>query len=358
MMANQQAADADEGTPEDDTPRTREPAWRLFAAEFNDAHHETRGEGERAPSYVITPLGARINRMLVVGVLTSNEPTGEDGSMRRAQITDPTGVFHVYAGQYQPEALEVLEQLDPPAIVAVVGKARTYSPEEGTVYTSIRPETIHPVTSEDRDAWILEAAEHTLERVDALATAYGVEDRIDEGTLAEAGVPEERIEGILEALDAYGQVDLPSYLSLVSDALGYLLPAPPEPKIVHAGEGETEDADAASEPSPDAAPAPGASPGQPAGQTEEAAPEAETTSEASPPDQEAAEGQEPGHPDPEGLVFDLVEEIDDGDGAPWEEIVDQATAAGLSEEEVEEAMNLLMDRGRVFEPVLGKLKPT
>lgn len=351
MMSNQSTTDATEDpTQEDDGPRAREPALRLFAAEFNDAQHETRGEGERAPSYVITPLGARINRMLAVGVLTANEPTGEDGSMRRAQITDPTGVFHVYAGQYQPEALEVLEELEPPAIVAIVGKARTYSPEEGTVYTSIRPETIHPVTSEDRDAWILETAEHTMERVQAIGTAYQLEDRIDEDTLLEAEVPEARVAGILEALEAYGQVDLPSYLSLVSDALGYLLPAPPEPQIVHAGEGETEEPEAGSE---------AAEPSTPTATSDvDQAPAAEAGAGTEPTQQGAPDDGEDAPIDPEGLVFDLVEELDDGDGAAWEEIVEQAQEAGLSEEAVEEAMNQLMDRGRVFEPVLGMLKPT
>lgn len=332
MMANQETQDAE---PEDDGPRLREPAWRVFAAEFNDAQHETRGEGERAPTYVITPLGAKINRMLAVGVLTSNEPTGEDGSMRRAQITDPTGVFHVYAGQYQPEALEALENLEAPSIVAVVGKARTYSPEEGTVYTSIRPETIHAVTSEDRDAWILEAAEQTTQRVDALKDAYAIEEHVNEGALLDAGIPERWTDGILEAMEAYGRVDLASYLSLISDALGYLLPEPPEPRIVHAGEGEPELPDAPS-----------------------TKPEPATQSEPEQAGEEPEDQESSGHEDPEGVVFDLVEQIDDGDGAAWEDIVSEAKGEGLSEEEVEEAMNVLMDRGRVFEPVLGKLKPT
>lgn len=342
MMANQET-EGDTQEEQDDGPRLREPAWRVFAAEFNDAQHETRGKGERAPSYVITPLGGRINRMLAVGVLTSNEPTGDDGSMRRAQITDPTGVFHVYAGQYQPEALEALENLEAPSIVAVVGKARTYSPEEGTVYTSIRPETIHAVTSEDRDAWILEAAEHTADRVDALKDAYGIDEHVTEDALLDAGVPERWVPGILEAMDAYGRVDLASYLSLVSDALGYLLPDPPEPRIVHAGEGE-------------------ARPSQEAQPDQEVAVEDETSSTPTPEatDDEAptGEAEEEGHVDPEGVVFDLVERIDEGDGAAWEVIVSEAKDEGLSEEEVEEAMNVLMDRGRVFEPVLGKLKPT
>ncbi len=335
MMASEQSpitGDDEEPEESQDTPIQREPAWRVFAAEFNDARIETRGEGERAPSYVITPLGARINRMLAVGVLTSNEPTGDDGSMRRAQITDPTGVFHVYAGQYQPEALRALEELEPPQIVAVVGKARTYSPEEGTVYTSIRPEVIQGVDSEHRDAWILDTAEQSLERIQAMQTAHGLEEDLSETGLKQAGVPERLIPGVLEAMEAYPRTELASYLTLLSDALGYLLPAPPTPQIVHTGQGEPDQAPA--EPTP--------SPGAP-----------ETTDDA-----DASDASDEADVDAENLVFDLVEELDDGEGAPWEDIVAQGQDQGLTEESVEEAMNLLMDRGRVFEPVLGRLKAT
>lgn len=338
---------------EDDTPQEREPAWRLFAAEFNDAQQEIQGEGERAPNYVVTPLGASVNRAYVVGVLTSNEPMGEDGSMQRAQITDPTGVFYVSAGRYQPEALETLRELDPPQIVGVVGKARTYEPEEGTVYTSIRPETIHPMKSEDRDAWILETAEHTVERVQAMDLSHELEEEVSVDRLVEDGVDERTASGIMDAMSFYGRVDLASYLSLVADALGYLLPAPPTPEIHHAGEGESEERETES-----SAPSPRSMPDTGGGPDEPATPSAEATDDTSEEDATETPSGGPAGVDPEAVVFDLVEQLDEGKGAPWEEIVDQAQGEGLSEEEVEETMNHLMDRGRVFEPVLGKLKAT
>lgn len=37
----------------------REPAWRLFAAEYNDVHYEIKAEEEKTPSYLITPLGEK-----------------------------------------------------------------------------------------------------------------------------------------------------------------------------------------------------------------------------------------------------------------------------------------------------------
>jgi RPA family protein len=344
---------------DDDGPRRREPARRLFAAEFNDAQHETQGEGEMAPSYVVTPLGAKVNRVFVVGVLTSNDPAGEDGSMQRAQVTDPTGVFYVTAGRYQPEALETLQELDPPQIVGVVGKARTYEPEEGTVYTSIQPETIHPMKSEDRDAWILETAEHTVDRVQAMETAYDLEEEVSVDRLVDEGLGEVHAEGIMDALSHYGRADLSSYLSLASDALGYLLPAPPQPEIHHAGEGEDEAPSAGPSPEPEAGPSPESMPdaeGQAAEPTAPAADEPEPSTGAEPASDEGSAG--PADVDAEAVVFGLVEELDEGKGADWEDIVEEAQTEGFSEEEVEETMNHLMDRGRVFEPVLGKLKAT
>ncbi|MDX1611958.1 MAG: hypothetical protein R3185_06280 [Candidatus Thermoplasmatota archaeon] len=337
MMANQETTQQDE---EEQTFNAREPAWRLFAAEFNDARFETSEGGERAPTYVVTPLGARLNRVLIVGVLTSNEPVGEDGSVRRAQVTDPSGVFHIYAGQYQPEALQALQELEPPAIVAVVGKARTYSPEEGVVYTSIRPEAIHPVSSEERDAWIVETAEHTLERVEAVAHARALAEPTEQALL-DLGIRPRLTKGILDALSEYSDTDLGGYLDLVGDALGYVMPAPPEPRMVDTPASTAEASAQASEP---AAPT-----------TEPSAPQANKV-EVPDPAPEAEPGEAP--IDAENIVFDLVEALDDGDGALWDEIVSQSNEKGLSEEDVEEAMNLLMDRGRVFEPVLGRMKAT
>lgn len=74
----------------------REVAHRVFAAEFGQANVEIKGTEERAPSFVLTPLGAKVNRLLFVGVLTSAEKVN-DGDMWRARVSDPTGVFTLYS---------------------------------------------------------------------------------------------------------------------------------------------------------------------------------------------------------------------------------------------------------------------
>jgi len=146
----------------------REHAWRVFAAEFNDSQFEERGTGEMAPSYVITPLGGKVNRLFFVGVLTDVEPVSEDGGFVRAHVSDPTGVFTLYSGQYQPEITEQLSSMEIPTFVAVMGKSRSYIPEDGEMmYASVRPQQIAGVTPDVRDEWIVEACKHTLKRLEA-----------------------------------------------------------------------------------------------------------------------------------------------------------------------------------------------
>jgi hypothetical protein len=146
---------------------TREVARRVFASEFNDASYTfSESDDERAPVYLLLPTGEKANRVFLVGTLTEKEDIGEDSEYWRGRIVDPTGTFFVYAGQYQPEAAAALRDLDAPAYVAIVGKPRTYEPEDGDgVIVSVRPESITEVDAGTRDRWVVETAQRTLERV-------------------------------------------------------------------------------------------------------------------------------------------------------------------------------------------------
>ena len=201
----------------DSGPGRREVAHRLFAAEFEDSEFSySESDEERAPNYVVTPTGARVNRLFVVGVLTELDQVNEE--VLRARIVDPTGPFVVYAGQYQPEALAFLEAVSPPLFVAVTGKARTFEPEDGDrVFTSIRPESISEVDAETRDRWVVQAAEQTLDRVGRLASAKqsGLSGDALQQALLDAGVTESDAAGAALALDYYGTTG--DYLQAVRD---------------------------------------------------------------------------------------------------------------------------------------------
>jgi len=184
----------------------REVAYRLFAAEFDDADFSySESDEERAPNYVVSPTGGRVNRLFVVGVLTEVENASED--VLRARIVDPTGAFVVYAGQYQPEAQAFFDQAQPPMFVAVTGKARTFQPDDSDVtYTSIRPENVNEVDAETRDRWTVGTARQTLDRLRTMAAALQRPERGDElrGALEAEGIDTGLAAGIPLAIDHYG----------------------------------------------------------------------------------------------------------------------------------------------------------
>ncbi len=278
----------------------REIAWRIFAGEYADSSLEHGSQGERAPSYVITPLGAKVNRLFLVGVITDVEDVGsETQPMWRARLSDPTGVFHIYAGQYQPEASSTLSRIEPPAFAAVMGKARTYSPEEGVVYTSVRPEMVKVVDAKLRDYWILDCSRDMKSRIEAMEEAQKMTSPTVDGLVA-LGCRKSLAEGIVLSLQHYGKVDLGRYRAMLNDAVRYLLPEYQE---------------------------------------------------------EVEAREEAGDDEEEILVLEVVSALDrDGKGAAWDEIVETAKKKRMAKEKLEEITNRLLDRGLLYEPILGKIR--
>ncbi len=196
-------------------PGRREVAHRLLAAEFDDATLSySESDEERAPNYVITPTGARVNRLFAVGVLTEVERVNDD--VLRGRVVDPSGAFVTYAGQYQPDPAAFLDRTTPPAFVALTGKARTFEPEDSdVVYTSVRPESINAVDDDTRDRWVVSAAESTLERLAVVEAALESSARGDalRDRLLAAGVSESLAVGVPLAIDHYGTT--PAYVEAV-----------------------------------------------------------------------------------------------------------------------------------------------
>jgi RPA family protein len=145
----------------------REPARRVFAAELRETRvHFKDGEDEKSPTYVLLPTGERCNRIFIVGTLTEKKKQGEQNLFYRARVVDPTGTFFIMAGSYQPEAMQQMARIEPPAFVAVIGKPTVYETPDGAVLISVRCESITVVDKDVRDYWILDAASATLDRLD------------------------------------------------------------------------------------------------------------------------------------------------------------------------------------------------
>ncbi len=298
----------------------RETAWRVFATELNSSTLEIKATEEKSPSYIVTPLGAKINRVLVAGVMTEKENIGSDEEpMWKARIQDVSGSFYINVGRFQPEASAAIADIEIPSFVAAVGRVRTYTTDDQRVFVSVRPEHIVPITETVRNEWILETAKSTWKRLTATKKVLGMGDATEQD-LIKAGMSPTEAFGITYALDNYGQMpDSTLYLKTIQAALRMLLPE----RNVDLGFPE----DYSDEPD----------------------------------EIEIPEGQHGGTGNNaaqlEDMILSLLEELDtDGKGAPREELERRAEAEGISSIELEEVSNTLMDKGLVYEPNLRYLK--
>ncbi len=270
----------------------REPSWRIFAAEYNDSNHVIHGKEEKAPKYVITPLGAKVNRLFIVGVLTDVENIGKEGIRWRARIADPTGIHNVYAEPFNPEVATILSDMESPSYVAVVGKVRIYEPEEGTLYLSVRAENIKNVDSMVRDYWILQASKNLKMRIDAIRDAMNM-DMPSIRQLKQLGYPSKVAEGVVEAIKFYKDIDIEHYEFLLREALSYITSEKKEKKDI----GDAED-----------------------------------------------------------KMLEIINEMQVEEGVEWDKIIEAARKIGIEKEIAEEAISSLMDKGIIYEPELGKIK--
>jgi len=295
----------------------RETAWRLFSSELNTATFEIKGDDEKSPSYLVTRLGAMINRVLIAGVLTEKENVGTaDEPMWRGRIQDlASGNFFINVGRYQPEAAAAMADIEAPAFVAVVGKVRTYTTDEQKIFVSIRPECVVKISEETRAQWILDAARSTWGRLNRMKKASSVEN-LSEKALLDRGFSEREAKGIMTALDQYDLPNSTIYLKSIQTALRTILPD----KNIDLGLPE------------DMADVP-----------DEIDIEPGATSQS--------------NADMEDIILSLLDELDtNGKGAPRDELERRAESEGISSMELEEISNVLMDKGLVYEPNLRYLK--
>jgi len=298
----------------------RETAWRMFSKEFNDSSLDMNSGEERAPSYVVTPLGAKTNRLFIVGVVTDMDDIGTSESpMIRARIADPSGSYYISAGQFQPEAMSSLKELKPPEFVAVIGKAKVYAPDDTVRLLSVRPEVVRKCDAGLRDYWVYETAVSTLKRIEMMSETLKM-DPPSAQELEKLGYSKYMAEGALAAANHYQKVDLESYEELVIGALREMLSA---------GNGEIREVN-----------------------IEEAAtsPEAEEVEVTSKEEVLVTEGDE-------DKVLQLVKSLDkDGKGAKWDEMILAAKKKKIDKDKLEEICTDLLDKGDIYEPELGRIK--
>jgi len=279
----------------------REPAWRVFAAEYNSSKYYIKATEPKTPSYVITPLGAKISRLFIVGVLTEVRLITDE--IVKARIADQTGAFYLLAGKFNPDARQLLETVKVPQFVAVVGKVNVYNPKEDLMYVSVVPERVKVVNEILRDYWVFDTARRLKIRIDAMSEAL----KMDEPTvdkLVSLGFSQKLSDGVIVALQKYQRINVERYMDMLKDALKHLLPE-------YRAMGYE----------------------LPTIEEEEVAEESNEN---------------------EDLILQLIDELDkDGRGAPYEDLLKKS---GLDEEKLDEILLSLQEKGEIYEPYLGKFK--
>lgn len=290
----------------------RELAHRIFAKEFNDSRFQlhsvsnhsdaSQADGIHSPNFLVTPTGAKVNRIFVVGVITESEDMGDqkggENELWRARISDPTGSFTIYAGNYQPEALVFLSNVEVPSYVMVVGKVRSYEPEAGEVFVSIRPEEIHSADDDLRNRWVVDTAELTLKRMGMLEKALesGLTGKALLDHLRKTGIPLHIAEGICLSLDYY-HIDSSYIDDLKKEVKKSLLSI-----------------------------------------KDDRAPESDDL------------------PDYELLILKIMEHLGNGNVVEYSDILNEASSKGIPANLVDHNVRLLLSKGHIYEPRAGMFK--
>ncbi|MBT6973176.1 MAG: hypothetical protein HOA04_08765 [Euryarchaeota archaeon] len=295
----------------------RQPAIRLLAQEFGESGLSEKGPGEFDPAFVITKLGARVNRLLVAGLLESLEPREtSSGTMWQGQLKDASGTHYFSVGQFdndtvqaQVETLATLHESGDPILLLMVAKGRCYTTEEGAVFTSMRPEEIAIIDRQRYATWLVQASQETMKRVaDHDAAAALAPSR---QAYSEAGIPAHSIEGLLKSREFYGDTDTEVHRLMVMRALDI--------------------AEGKREVSENTWNSPPAIPKNNTIETNEDTPEGEIGD----------------------ILTSIIEQLDEGKGVDLENVLSSASARGFDRQTSEAKLDQLVDEGSLKEPRFG-----
>ena len=306
----------------------RQSAIRIFAQEYSDANLPLEGVGEYAPSFIITKLGAKVNRALFGGVIDRFERReGDNGPTYSGHLRDATGGVHRFQiAPFQPElhadAEELLARFESGDrfLMMMIGRARWFESDDGGIFTSFRAEEFTTVDRSVYVNWLVEASAATLRRLDAYNSSLESENSSD--SLKSAGVPVDLIEGMILAKNHYSSFDPENYkvgvLQSLSMALSsnseieQMIVSPEESVVVETSESKSQinNEDIKNAPNPTG--------------------------------------------DVDDVILNVIRSSSNPDGVPYDSIVLACVEAGFSRESSEDAIEDLRDiKCEIIEPRFG-----
>jgi hypothetical protein len=191
------------------------------------------------------------------------------------------------------------------------------------MYASVKPEEIVEVTAPLRDQWILETIGRTKERIEAVKEGSSM-DTVTKDELIKLGFNKPVADGVSLAFEHYDRMLVEKYVQMLQDALDYV------------SMGEHGDASSSAFTQ---------NPSQ--ANTASSAKKTVLPAETDEKDEEA-----------EKIVLDVIKTHEGEDGVSWDVITEACKKEGLDDTRVDETLNSLMDKGLIYEPVLGTIKST
>ena len=306
----------------------RQSAVRIFAQEYSDANLPLEGVGEYAPSFIITKLGAKVNRALFGGVIDRFERReGDNGPTYSGHLRDATGGVHRFQiAPFQPElhadAEELLARFESGDrfLMMMVGRARWFESDDGGIFTSFRAEEFTTVERNVYVNWLVETSAATLRRLDAYSLSLDSENNNE--SLKSAGVPSDLIEGMILAKDHYSSFDPENYKVGVLQSLSMALSSNTEiEQMISLSEEKISNQDFKDENQVDSA---------------------SVSNESIP------------SGDVDDVILNTIKNYSNPDGTPYDTLVLACVEAGFSRESSEDAIEDLRDiKCEIIEPRFG-----
>ena len=306
----------------------RQSAIRIFAQEYSDSNLPLEGVGEYAPSFIITKLGAKVNRALFGGVIDRFERReGDNGPTYSGHLRDATGGVHRFQiAPFQPElhadAEELLARFESGDrfLMMMIGRARWFESDDGGIFTSFRAEEFTTVERSVYVNWLVEASAATLRRLDAYNLSLESENTNE--SLKSAGVPADLIEGMILAKNHYSSFDPENYKVGVLQSLSMALSSNSEIEQMITS---TEESTVLEVP--------------------ENSPQMEN---------DAVKSDSKPTGDVDDVILNVIRSSSNPDGMPYDSIVLACVEAGFSRESSEDAIEDLRDiKCEIIEPRFG-----
>jgi RPA family protein len=306
----------------------RQSAIRIFAQEYSDSNLPLEGVGEYAPSFIITKLGAKVNRALFGGVIDRFERReGDNGPTYSGHLRDATGGVHRFQiAPFQPElhadAEELLARFESGDrfLMMMIGRARWFESDDGGIFTSFRAEEFTTVERSVYVNWLVEASAATLRRLDAYNLSLESENTNE--SLKSAGVPADLIEGMILAKNHYSSFDPENYKVGVLQSLSMALSSNSEIEQIITS---TEESTMLEAP--------------------ENSPQMKN---------DAVKSDSKPTGDVDDVILDVIRSSSNPDGMPYDSIVLACVEAGFSRESSEDAIEDLRDiKCEIIEPRFG-----